>query len=217
MRSATSAKSNILPLIFFVPPFLVPFKCWSPSAIKHLNICSAWSDEVFCWVRTLPFYSACLSASILWSLKGTWRDSQWHREDQLILPFISLFGPLMELLLASHFFCFLCHIVLSAFLFLIAPLFFYLPLVFPRAGKHASILNFRKCSVWLFNWVGTWGCLVHDMLLVPSGGCQCMPLSCHSKTGLRILSHLHLSWWDKNKNKRAGLHVCLVQERSWVL
>lgn len=52
---------------FSVPAFLVPLKRWSPSATKHLNICSTLM-EVVCWARTL-------SASSLWSFKGTRRDA----------------------------------------------------------------------------------------------------------------------------------------------
>lgn len=79
---------------FSVPAFLIPLKRWSPSATKHLNICSTLM-EVFCWATTFAFNSACLSASSLWSFKGTRRDAQWHKEDQLILSFISLFGSSM--------------------------------------------------------------------------------------------------------------------------
>lgn len=131
-------------------------------------------------------------------MRGTRRDPQQHREDQLILSFIGLFGSSMELLSDSHFY-FLRLIVPSAFLLHIILFFFHLPLVFPRVGKHNSTLCLRKSAVQynlteLSVQIG-WG--VTCFWYHQAGDHEICP---------RVLSHLHYSGHDKQIC--AGVDVC---------
>lgn len=183
-------------LFFFVPAFLIPFKCQSPSATRHFSICS--SDEVFCWLRTFTFYSTCWSASSLWSLKGTRRDLQWHREDQLILSFVSLFGSNVVVFRFS-FFTFFALLYLLPFCFMSLCSYFVHHISSPELGSiilvctSRNLLHSTICLIELAvqsRLTGLWNASGAIRQVTKNA------IPCHESCP-RDISHFHLHWWEK--------------------